>query len=324
MSDRPRTRIAFFNEQIEQVETVWVTPIGEELYQLENVPFFCYGVSLGDVVQARWRPEDLDELEPDARPELEGCFPYFERVVRRGGNRTLRLALEDGDDRGALLAEISGLGCSYEHFPPLLVAINVPAAVSLDAVMARLAASGGQWENGDPETAAVPGRVAYLMQVEAASSALPGDDRLGDLPLANRPVCAACGRPMSAALLLRAHPRRLRFVRSAAVALFTCSDRCEVTARLLTSAPPGGGAARVLRYTRCEEHNPWADEHLLHHGGELVDKVGGYPQWGGSERTPRCAVCGEPMALVAQLTGRLTPAGYLFVCPDEHMAAFVR
>jgi hypothetical protein len=323
MSGKPRTRIAFFNERTEQVETIWVAQVGEELYQLENIPFFFYGVSLGDVVQARWRPEDLDELEPDERPEEHG-FPYFERIVRKSGNRTLRLAQEGGTSRTELLAEISRLGCSYEHFPPLLVAINVPAKVSLDVVMARLAASGGRWENGDPETAAVPGRVAYLMQAQAVTSAQPCEDRLGDLPIDNRPVCAACGRPMSAALLLRAHPRRLRFVRSAAVAIFTCSDRCEVTARLLTSAPPGGGAARVLRYTRCEEHNPWTDEHKLHHGGELVDKVGGYPQWIGPERIPRCAVCSEPMALVAQLTGELTPVGYLFVCPDEHLASFVR
>jgi len=314
-----------FDEATEQTETMWVAQIGEDLYRLENIPFFFHGVSLGDVVQARWRPEDLDELEPGERAEACG-FPYFERVARRGGNSTLRLAMEGDAARADLLAELSLMGCSYEHFPPLLVAINVPAAVSLDAVMAHLACRGCRWENGDPDTAAVPGRVAYLMEVVEVAAAGLGDDQLGDTAIINRPTCGACGRPMAAALLLRAHPRRLRFVRNAAAALFTC-DCDAVTARLLSAAPPGGRAARVRRYRRCEEHNPWADGSRRHHGGELVDKVGGYPQWSRGERTPRCAVCNEPMALVAQLTGRLAPAlgaGYLFVCPDEHAATFVR
>jgi hypothetical protein len=315
------------------------------------------------VVQALWRPEDLDELDEDEAPEDHG-FPYFERVVERAGNRTLRLAFSDcaaGDDPArAALSRLLAMGCDYELFPPRLAAINVPPPVSLDGVMAYLVsaehASAGRreasaragdhvstgftWENGDPETPDVPGRVAYLMESETRQAAGEQEDRIGGLPpeigAAGWPICERCHTPMTFVLLLRAHPRRLRFVRSAAVALFVCCGGRVAT--LLASRRPAGPPPRVPRvlppraptYRRVVEHNPWADDRPQH-GGALVDKVGGYPLWRVADRTPRCAECGEPMALVAQLTDGLEPAlglgpdgvGYLFVCAEEHGARFV-
>ena len=54
--DEP-AKIAFDTETI--VETLWARQIGPERYRIDNIPFFVYGVSLGDVVEARWREQDL-------------------------------------------------------------------------------------------------------------------------------------------------------------------------------------------------------------------------------------------------------------------------
>ena len=57
------------------VETLWATPLDNDLYRLENSPFFAYDVSWEDVVEA-------------LREAPEG-FQVFQRVVERSGNRSL-------------------------------------------------------------------------------------------------------------------------------------------------------------------------------------------------------------------------------------------
>lgn len=350
-----RVKIAFADMD-GTVETLWASVVGHDWYRVENTPFFIYGVSLGDVVQASWRPEDLRQEE--------GGVPYFERVVEKSGNRTLRLALVravgddddpeadftpactvDSDEGRATLDRLGELGCSCERFPPYLLAINVPAGVPLDPVMGFLESTGLKWENGDPRGEDVPGRAYYEFRLVER-----GEDQLGGSP---RGVdserwleCEDCRSPMAFVLLLGRHHRRLRLARHGAVALFHCVNhegeqpRPAHNAVLLLdpeqlASEPGGlvGAGplrrRQLRYSREVEANPWASgSHRM--GSSPVNKVGGYPRWRGEERTPLCAVCGQPMALVAQLDGGLDPdlhldgrVGYLFVCPDEHEGRFL-
>jgi hypothetical protein len=76
------------------VETLWATPVGEHLYRLENSPFFAYGVSWLDVVEAR----------PDPAGQLA-----MARVVEKSGHRTVRVILD------APAAEPSD---SWEHADP--------------------------------------------------------------------------------------------------------------------------------------------------------------------------------------------------------------
>ena len=62
------------------VETLWAVPLGNDLYQLDNSPFFAYGVSWQDVVLA---PQDPQEQ-----------MPTFQSVAERSGNRTVRVIFD--------------------------------------------------------------------------------------------------------------------------------------------------------------------------------------------------------------------------------------
>src|SRR4051794_38179269 len=62
------------------VETLWATPLGRHRYRLENSPFFAYGVSWLDVVEAR--------------PPATGEMPAFVRVVEKSGHRTIRIIFD--------------------------------------------------------------------------------------------------------------------------------------------------------------------------------------------------------------------------------------
>lgn len=348
-------RIAFADVD-DTVETLWATVVGRNWYRLENTPFFYYGVSLGDVVEARWREEDLEEQD-DEDDGVYG-FPYFTRVVEKSGNRTLRLALaragqEDfvpvfdlnSEKVAPIFARLEELGCRYEGFHPYLVAINVPPEADLDAVMAYLISTGLKWENGDPPEEEVPGRACYTLRL-----AERGEDQYGGSPRGvdgeHWPVCRDCHSPMTFVMLLHRHEQRLRLRRSDAVALFHCTGhgderpRAAHSAVLLLSAEqlrrePGGlvGAGplghKQLRYARASEPNPWAlGSHRL--GDPYTNKLGGYARWLGEERTPLCSECGRAMALVAQICADLDPAlhlgdrvGYLFLCPQEHEGRFI-
>jgi hypothetical protein len=336
------------------VETVWAVELGRDRFRVANTPFFYYGVSLGDVVEARRRAEEFEEADDDDAAAFG--FPHFERVVQKSGNRTLRLVFADGeveeftpvcrvhDPRArTVLRRVAELGCSYESFPPYLAAINVPRAVELDRVMSYLESTGLMWENGDPRRDDVPGRAIYIVEaVDRDAEGVPGSDQLGGappVPINRWPVCPGCGEPQSFVLLLRRHPQRLALIRSEAVALFRCPDCLTSKVMLLNQAqlgqpapaPPAGLRElpeRRLVYRRGREPNPWAHGAAAL-GAADVSKIGGWPRWQGVERTPRCSACGATMSLLAQLGSEIwrdvgmTRVDYLFVCPEEHEGLLV-
>jgi hypothetical protein len=120
------------------VETPWAVSLGGNLYRIDNTPFFAYRISAGDVVEAL--------------PEADG-FLFFERVVRKSGHRTVRVMLPEPaevEPGPTLLADIKRLGCTYEGAYSKLICIDVPPAVSLEAVAEHLTEMGLEWEYVDP------------------------------------------------------------------------------------------------------------------------------------------------------------------------------
>lgn len=123
-----------------EAETVWATETAPGRYRLDNGPFFAYGVSWKDEVEAH--PADDGVLE---------CV----RVVSKSGNRTLRVifnAYTSNDDRAKnILRGLRDLGCSYEGMQPRLVSVNVPPEANLNSVTSFLTGLPElQWEYGDP------------------------------------------------------------------------------------------------------------------------------------------------------------------------------
>lgn len=97
MSDeRDLTKVEFRVDDGEggvNVETPWVRPLGSNLFTLENCPFYAYGVSWQDTIEA-------EKEDPDR-------FPVFKRVVEKSGNRTVRVIfdppVEDGNSSSKTL-----------------------------------------------------------------------------------------------------------------------------------------------------------------------------------------------------------------------------
>jgi hypothetical protein len=122
-SSQGMVKILFHDRDTTITETLWATPVEPSLYQLDNSPFFAYGLSWQDIVEARPRIDDVLE---------------YVRCVKKSGNRTLRVIFKDdrSTDPAAeeVLKGLCDLGCSYEGMPPRLISINLPPRVGLGNV----------------------------------------------------------------------------------------------------------------------------------------------------------------------------------------------
>lgn len=124
-----------------QTEALWAECIGPDQYELQNCPFFVYGISWKDVVSAA--------------PSTAAGVRTFQKVVRKSGNRTVRVLLPPAADGTAAspadhFDTIIAMGCSWEGANKTLFAINIPAAVSLDDVCDELTSRSLTWEYVDP------------------------------------------------------------------------------------------------------------------------------------------------------------------------------
>lgn len=143
MSSEPAAKVLFRvpdDDGGANVETLWAVPLGNDLYKLDNSPFYAYGVSWQDTVLAPMDPQEQ--------------FPTFHSVVERSGNRTIRILFDlpvaPGNASDNVLQGLVTLGCSYEGANPKYIVINVPHAVALTEVRSYLIDHDVQWEHADP------------------------------------------------------------------------------------------------------------------------------------------------------------------------------
>jgi hypothetical protein len=92
-------------------ESFWARRIRAGVYELQNIPFFAYDLNLGDVVRAK--APDRDSL------------PEIHAVVKRSGNRTLRVIFAKGTRKRARDKALKQLGARYEGFNDRYFALSV-------------------------------------------------------------------------------------------------------------------------------------------------------------------------------------------------------
>lgn len=113
-------------------ESVWVQPVGQNRYVLENSPFYAFGVSYQDVVRANEKNGQL----------------FFGEIVARGGHSTYRIILLDSKE---LFEEywqvLQQLGCTYEEGLNRLLSVDIPPLTDIHAAYKVLEAGekAGVW-----------------------------------------------------------------------------------------------------------------------------------------------------------------------------------
>lgn len=108
-------------------ESMWALPLGGDLYEIRNTPFYAYGINWGDIVRA-------DNNDPTLKPEVR-------EVVAPSGNKTLRVFLnkELGQaEQDAVLSSLQYLDISWERANDHYVAIDVHPESDYQAVCDKL------------------------------------------------------------------------------------------------------------------------------------------------------------------------------------------
>lgn len=108
-------------------ESMWALPLGADLYEIRNTPFYAYGINWGDIVRA-------DNNDPTLKPEVR-------EVVAPSGNKTLRVFLnkELGQaEQDAVLSSLQYLDISWERANDHYVAIDVHPESDYQAVCDKL------------------------------------------------------------------------------------------------------------------------------------------------------------------------------------------
>lgn len=106
---------------------MWALPLGGDLYEIRNTPFYAYGINWGDIVRA-------DNNDPTLKPEVR-------EVVAPSGNKTLRVFLnkELGQaEQDAVLSSLQYLDISWERANAHYVAIDVHPESDYQAVCDKL------------------------------------------------------------------------------------------------------------------------------------------------------------------------------------------
>jgi hypothetical protein len=95
-------------------EFVHAIKVGENIYEIDNIPFFIYGVNLRDLVSVA----------------EQGDVLHYDYLYKPSGHLTYRLFFENKNQVASVRETLRNMGCNSEgsHMPSL-VAVDVPPTV---------------------------------------------------------------------------------------------------------------------------------------------------------------------------------------------------
>lgn len=105
-------------------ESMWAEPLGGDLYRIENVPFYAYGLNFKDIVSARRNSED-EILE-------------IKEVVKPGGHKTFRVNFKKAIDHEQQVEILDSLGVGYERAYEYYVALDLETDKDYNAIYDQL------------------------------------------------------------------------------------------------------------------------------------------------------------------------------------------
>ncbi len=141
VANEPSAKVALLGDE-GQIETLWAFDLGHGHYRLDNTPWYAFGISWQDVVEAH--PDEAGQL-------------HFVKVVSKSGNRTIRV-MSEVEFTDEWLKRLLSLGVTYEGANRRYFGINIPPDVDLDAISSFLVQEGVTWEYADPTYEEVRGR----------------------------------------------------------------------------------------------------------------------------------------------------------------------
>ena len=108
-------------------ESIWARALGENRFQIDNVPFYAYDLNHEDIVEAV--------------PSAPNLKPSVLRVLQRSGHRTLRVFFAETipeDECVNQLESLNSLHVTYERSTARYVALDLAPSSEMTKVRTRL------------------------------------------------------------------------------------------------------------------------------------------------------------------------------------------
>jgi len=125
-----KVKILFYLEQDsdgyppETIESCWANDLGDNQFEINNIPFFIKNLSLGDIVKTVTQPDGMLE---------------YSNTVKHSKNSTIRIIFHEQNQITIALNHLNSLGVSYEgsHIPNLY-AFNIPESADIESLLKYL------------------------------------------------------------------------------------------------------------------------------------------------------------------------------------------
>jgi hypothetical protein len=108
-------------------ESFWASSLGNDLYKLENVPFYAYGLNFHDIVKATH--------------ENDNDIPEIREIIELSGHRTFRVFFDKDIARieqEEYLEELRDLTISYERANDIFFSLDMQPEGNYQLVFDRL------------------------------------------------------------------------------------------------------------------------------------------------------------------------------------------
>ncbi|MDD1611425.1 MAG: DUF4265 domain-containing protein [Methylococcaceae bacterium] len=129
-SESNLVKIYFYLEQDDDgyppvaTESLWARELQDNMYCIDNIPFYAKGVSLNDIVTAKPNEENL---------------LFFRKIIQPSGHSTIRVIIFEDADVSSWQHELEKFGCASEKdYLPQLISVDIPPTVDIQNVWALL------------------------------------------------------------------------------------------------------------------------------------------------------------------------------------------
>ena len=99
--------------------SIWGVDLGNNLFKINNIPFYTKDVSFNDIVSV---------------VDIDGVL-HYKKTIKSSGNSTIRIIFFDGKEIEDCINAIQKMGCDYEKFSSTFIAINIPITTNLEIVL---------------------------------------------------------------------------------------------------------------------------------------------------------------------------------------------
>jgi len=108
-------------------ESFWATPLGNDLFKIENIPFYAYGLNFQDIVKAT----------PDSKDQI----PEISTIIKQSRHRTFRVFFTENIERKKqeeILNTMNDLTIYYERANEIYFSLDMQPNGNYQAVFDRL------------------------------------------------------------------------------------------------------------------------------------------------------------------------------------------